>query len=116
MSSLDGMGPQEFFASSEGTAIGRDAANLDSIYHVDLDDTAVPPTENTPLKDTSRMDDGEEYEADNEDYEDHTRDPNKPLPKDIKFYGAKDFSNKIKEELGMTSEIKICPVKDKIYC
>ena len=112
MSSLDGMGPQEFFASSEGTAIGRDAANLDSIYHVDLDDTAAPPTENTSSKDISRMDDGEQYEADDEDYEDHTRDPNQPLPKDIKFYGAKNFSKKIKEELGMSTCVII---KTMIY-
>ena len=102
MTSLDGMdaGRQEFLASSEGTAIGRNAANLESIYHVDLDETVLTSTNNPQLKDTSRMDVRVEYEADNEDYEDHTRDPNEPLPKDIKFYGAKDFSKKIKEELG----------------
>ena len=91
---------QEFFASSELSAVGRDAANLESIYHVDLDDTAVTPTQSNLLKENSRMDEREEYEADIEDYEDHTNDPNEPLPKDIKFYGAKDFSEKIKEELG----------------
>ena len=91
---------QEFFASSELSAVGRDAANLESIYHVDLDDTAVTPTKSNLLKENSRMDEREEYEADIEDYEDHTNDPNEPLPKDIKFYGAKDFSEKIKEELG----------------
>ena len=106
MTSLDGMdeGRQEFLASSEGTAIGRNAANLESIYHVDLDETVLTPTKNTLLKDNSRMDKGEEYETDDEDYENHTNDPNEPLPKDIKFYGAKDFSKKIKEELGKKKE------------
>ena len=87
---------QEFYASYEGGTTGRDAANLESIYHVDLDDIVNPNKQK--VNGNSRIDN--EYDDGDQDYTDLNAKDREPLPKDIKFYGAKDFSKKIKEELG----------------
>ena len=89
---------QEFHASSEGTT-GRDAANIDSTYHVDLDDITV--------KDESKIDNT--YDVTDLDYTDNNNEDKQLVmdPKDMRFYGAKDFSKKIKEELGKKLSITV---------
>ena len=96
MTPLSGIDEEDhgYYASSEGGVAGRDAANMESIYHVDLDDIVAPT--NTNIRSNARIDN--QYDLGGEDYsEDSTKDL---LSKEIKFHGAKKYSKKIKEELG----------------
>ena len=102
MTLSNGMGDsnQEFYASYEGGVTGRDAANLESIYHVDLDEIVTETKGRS--KDNSGIDN--EYDVGDQDYMDMTNKNKEPIPKDIRFYGAKKFSEKVKEELGRHSK------------
>lgn len=103
MSPQSGMDEEDhgYYASSEGGVAGRDAANMESIYHVDLDDIVAPT--NTNIRSNARIDN--QYDLGGEDY---SEDNNKDLiPREIKFHGAKKYSKKIKEELGNYLKISL---------
>ena len=91
---------QEFFASAEGGTTGRDAANLESIFHVDLDDVTVH--KDNEYDDEDYNDNSYHTNDDDNDYVDEkTKSQQRRNLKDFRLYGAQDFSKKIKEELGI---------------
>ena len=94
----------EYLASSEGGTSGRDAANLESTYYVDLDDT-MPPTKEQELKVDPKIDNI--YDMTDQDYADNGGKDKLPEKKlaEIHLYGAKHFSKKIKEELGKKRDV-----------
>ena len=98
-------GEQEFLASSESGTTGRDAAHMESTYHVDLDDMVTPTKGH--VKEESKVENM--YDVIDQDYTDKNNEEKQRVMdlKDIRFYGAKDFSKKIKEELGKKLVIKM---------
>ena len=94
---------QDFYASSESETTGRDAASSKSTFQVEID---IGPTAVTEADDydEENYSSATSHDTTHRDYVGRKYQSKKITDvEDIRLYGAKDFSKKIKEELGISN-------------
>ena len=99
---------QDFYASSESETSGRDAASSKSTFQVEIGNgpTAVPEEEDYGDENYSSA---TSHDTTHRDYVSRKSQSKKITDvEDIRLYGAKEFSKKIKEELGIINAYDRC--------
>ena len=101
---------QEFYASSESETTGRDAASSKSTFQVEINDAPTAAMKIEEYDDETYTDDLS-YDTPDPGYIGRKTENQKATSlKDIRLYGAKDFSKKIKEELGKNKCLHIIDI------